>query len=149
MDEINLHFNQAIFPRITSAHNLLAAMIDNHIHWGNALDIDPRRIAWRRADSDMNDRALREIVVGMGGPANGFVRQDAFDINGGFRGDGGVLPQRDDRGTGRTARPHDRRPDQGQTPVTASDLKASGAMAALLLRALQPNSCRRWKAAPR
>ena len=67
------------FSRHHRAHNLLAAMLDNHIHWGNALDIDTRRVAWRRA-LDMNDRALRDIVVGLGGPANGFVREDGFDI---------------------------------------------------------------------
>jgi formate--tetrahydrofolate ligase len=78
MDEINLHFT-GDFHAITSAHNLLTAMIDNHIHWGNALEIDARRVVWRRA-LDMNDRALREIVVGMGGPANGFVREDGFEI---------------------------------------------------------------------
>ena len=78
MDEINLHFT-GDFHAITSAHNLLAAMIDNHIYWGNALDIDPRRIVWRRA-LDMNDRALRETVVGLGGAANGFPREDGFDI---------------------------------------------------------------------
>src|ERR1700689_3428605 len=78
MEDINLHFT-GDFHAITSAHNLLSALIDNHIYWGNALDIDTRRIVWGRA-LDMNDRALREIVVGMGGPANGFVRQDAFDI---------------------------------------------------------------------
>src|SRR5579862_9079721 len=74
MDEINLHFT-GDFHAITSANNLLAALIDNHIHWGNTLGIDTRRIVWRRA-LDMNDRALREIVVGMGGPADGFVRQE-------------------------------------------------------------------------
>ena len=78
MDEINLHFT-GDFHAITSAHNLLAAMLDNHVYWGNALDIDARRVAWRRA-LDMNDRALREIVVGLGGPANGFPREDGFDI---------------------------------------------------------------------
>ena len=75
---INLHFT-GDFHAITSAHNLLAAMIDNHIYWGNALGIDPRRVAWRRV-LDMNDRALREIVVGLGGAANGFPREDGFDI---------------------------------------------------------------------
>ena len=78
MDEINLHFT-GDFHAITSAHNLLAAMIDNHMYWGNALGLDQRRIAWRRA-LDMNDRALREIVVGLGGGANGFAREDGFDI---------------------------------------------------------------------
>ena len=78
MDAINLHFT-GDFHAITSAHNLLAAMVDNHIYWGNALGLDPRRIAWRRA-LDMNDRALRQTVVGLGGPGNGFPREDGFDI---------------------------------------------------------------------
>ena len=77
MDEINLHFT-GDFHAITSAHNLLAAMVDNHMYWGNALGLDQRRIAWRRV-LDMNDRALREIVVGLG-PGNGFPREDGFDI---------------------------------------------------------------------
>ena len=78
MDEINLHFT-GDFHAITAAHNLLAAMIDNHIYWGNALEIDPRRIVWRRA-LDVNDRALRETVASLGGVANGFPREDGFDI---------------------------------------------------------------------
>ena len=78
MEDINLHFT-GDFSAIALANNLLAAMIDNHINHGNALDIDPRRITWKRV-VDMNDRALRDIVVGMGGTANGFVRQDGFDI---------------------------------------------------------------------
>ena len=78
MDAINLHFT-GDFHAITSAHNLLAAMIDNHVYWGNALGLDLRRIAWKRA-LDMNDRALRETVVGLGGTANGFPREDGFDI---------------------------------------------------------------------
>ena len=78
MEDINLHFT-GDFSAIALANNLLAAMIDNHINHGNTLDIDPRRITWKRV-VDMNDRALRDIVVGMGGTANGFVRQDGFDI---------------------------------------------------------------------
>ena len=78
MDEINLHFT-GDFHAITAANNLLAAMIDNHIYWGNALDIDPRRIVWRRA-LDVNDRALRQTVASLGGVANGFPREDGFDI---------------------------------------------------------------------
>src|SRR3989338_3804932 len=78
MEDINLHFT-GDFGAIALANNLLAALIDNHIHHGNELRIDPRRIAWRRV-VDMNDRALREIVVSLGGPANGFPRQDGFDI---------------------------------------------------------------------
>src|SRR6185312_5319681 len=78
MDQINLHFT-GDFHAITSANNLLAAMIDNSIYWGNPLNIDERRISWRRC-MDMNDRALRSIVGSLGGVANGFPREDGFDI---------------------------------------------------------------------
>src|SRR6185503_17570111 len=78
MEDINLHFT-GDFNAIQLANNLLAAMVDNHIHHGNALDIDVRRITWKRV-LDMNDRALRDITVGLGGPANGFPREDGFDI---------------------------------------------------------------------
>ena len=78
MEDINLHFT-GDFHAIGAAHNLLSALIDNHIHHGNALNIDPRLVAWKRV-VDMNDRALRDIVVGLGGPANGFSREDGYDI---------------------------------------------------------------------
>ncbi|MFG1359066.1 formate--tetrahydrofolate ligase [Xanthobacter pseudotagetidis] len=78
MQDINLHFTGDLHA-ISSAHNLLSALIDNHVYWGNALEIDTRRIAWRRV-MDLNDRALRHITVGLGGPANGFPREDGFDI---------------------------------------------------------------------
>ena len=78
MEDINLHFT-GDFHAITSAHNLLSALIDNHIYWGNALGIDSRRVAWRRV-MDMNDRALREIVCSLGGVANGYPREAGFDI---------------------------------------------------------------------
>src|SRR5512136_161258 len=78
MEDINLHFT-GDFHAITSANNLLAAMVDNHIYWGNALNIDQRRVTWRRV-MDMNDRALRSIVSSLGGVANGFPREDGFDI---------------------------------------------------------------------
>src|SRR5512145_2043556 len=78
MEDINLHFT-GDFHAIGTANNLLAAMVDNHIYWGNALGIDPRRVAWRRV-LDMNDRALRSIVSSLGGVANGFPREDGFDI---------------------------------------------------------------------
>ena len=78
MEDINLHFT-GDFHAITSANNLLAAMLDNHLHWGNALGLDPRRFSWRRC-LDMNDRALRDVVTGLGGAANGFPREDGFDI---------------------------------------------------------------------
>src|SRR6202034_929945 len=79
MDQINLHFT-GDFHAITSANNLLAAMIDNHIYWGNALGIDARRVSWR-GGLDMKDRALRQIVSSLGGVANGFPREDGFDIS--------------------------------------------------------------------
>ena len=78
MEDMNLHFT-GDFHAITSAHNLLSAMIDNHIYWGNALEIDQRRVVWRRV-LDMNDRALRDVVTSLGGVANGFPRQTGFDI---------------------------------------------------------------------
>ena len=78
MEEINLHFNGDIHA-ITTANNALSAMIDNHLHQGNALQIDPRRITWKRA-MDMNDRALRHITIGLGGPGQGVPREDGFDI---------------------------------------------------------------------
>ena len=138
MEDINLHFT-GDFHAIGVAHNLLSAMIDNHIHHGNALDIDSRRIRWKRV-MDMNDRALRDITVGMGGPANGYVREDGFDIvvasevmailclatN---RAD---LKER----LGRIIIGYKK---DGTTPVYAADLKAHGAMAALLKDAFKPN----------
>ena len=78
MEQINLHFT-GDFHAITSAHNLLSALIDNHIYWGNKLNIDVRRVVWNRV-MDMNDRSLRSIVVDLGGVANGYPRQDGFDI---------------------------------------------------------------------
>ncbi len=78
MEDMNLHFT-GDFHAITSAHNLLSAMIDNHIYWGNALEIDTRRVVWRRV-MDMNDRALRQITASLGGVANGFPREAGFDI---------------------------------------------------------------------
>ena len=78
MEDINLHFT-GDFHAITSANNALAALLDNHIHQGNELNIDPRRIVWKRV-LDLNDRALRNVIVGLGGPANGVPREDGFDI---------------------------------------------------------------------
>jgi formate--tetrahydrofolate ligase len=137
MEDINLHFT-GDFHAITSAHNLLAAMIDNHVHWGNALDIDVRRIVWRRV-LDMNDRALRDIAQSLGGPANGYPRESGFDITVASEvmailclADG--LEDLEAR-LGRivVAYTRDRR------PVTARDLKADGAMAVLLAQAIKPN----------
>jgi len=137
MEDINLHFT-GDFHAITSAHNLLAAMIDNHIHWGNTLDIDVRRIVWRRA-LDMNDRALRDIAQSLGGPANGYPRESGFDITVASEVMA-ILCLADDLADlearlGRIVIGYtsDRR------VVTARDLKADGAMAVLLAQAIKPN----------
>ncbi|MBQ6075018.1 MAG: formate--tetrahydrofolate ligase [Lachnospiraceae bacterium] len=137
MEDINLHFT-GDFHAIGAANNLLAAMIDNHIHQGNALRIDARRITWKRA-VDMNDRALREIVVSLGGKANGFPRQDGFDITVAseimailcLASDITDLKAR----LARIVIGY----DLDDRPVTAGDLHAQGAMAALLKDALKPN----------
>ncbi|MDA1342992.1 MAG: formate--tetrahydrofolate ligase [Proteobacteria bacterium] len=138
MEDINLHFT-GDFHAIGVAHNLLAALIDNHITQGNALGIDPRRIQWKRV-VDMNDRALRKIIVGLGGTGNGYAREDGFDIvvasevmailclaTG--RAD---LKER----LGRIVIGYKA---DGKTAVYASDLNAHGAMAALLKDAIKPN----------
>ncbi|MGR8952432.1 MAG: formate--tetrahydrofolate ligase [Gammaproteobacteria bacterium] len=138
MEDINLHFT-GDFHAIGVAHNLLSALIDNHINHGNALGIDPRRIQWKRV-VDMNDRALRHIVVGMGGPANGFLREDGYDIVvasevmailclATSRAD---LKER----LGRIVIGYK---TDNKTPVYARDLNAHGAMAALLKDAIKPN----------
>lgn len=137
MEEINLHFTGDIHA-IGSANNLLAAMVDNHLYWGNALNIDPRRVTWRRA-MDMNDRALRDLVIGLGGPQNGFARESQFDITSAsevmaafcLATDLGDLERRlGNMIVGQTYK---------REPVRASDLKADGAMAVLLKNAIQPN----------
>ena len=137
MDEINLHFT-GDFHAISTAHNLLSAMLDNHVYWGNALDIDPRRVAWRRA-IDMNDRALREITVGLGGVANGFPRTDGFDITVASEVMAVFCLSRSmeelEERLGRIIVAETR----ARKPVYARDLKAPPAMAALLLRAMEPN----------
>jgi len=137
MDEINLHFT-GDFHAITSAHNLLAAMIDNHIYWGNALDIDERRIVWRRA-LDMNDRALRNTVVSLGGITNGFPREDGFDITVASEVMAVFCLARDlsdlEARLGQMVVAYSR----DKKPVTAADIKASGAMTVLLKDALRPN----------
>ena len=137
MEDINLHFT-GDFHAITSANNLLAAMLDNHIYWGNELGLDARRISWRRA-IDMNDRALRGINSSLGGVANGFPREDGFDITVASEVMAVFclardLPDLQER-LGRMV--------VGQTrdgrQITAADLKADGAMAALLRDAFAPN----------
>jgi formate--tetrahydrofolate ligase len=137
MEDINLHFT-GDFHAITSAHNLLAALIDNHIYWGNALGIDSRRVAWRRV-MDMNDRALRSIVSSLGGVANGYPREAGFDITVAseimaifcLAKDLDDLKER--IGNIIVAYTRDRK------PVRARDLKAHGAMTVLLKEALSPN----------
>ena len=137
MEDINLHFT-GDFSAIALAHNLLAALIDNHIHHGNELDIDVRRIVWKRV-MDMNDRALRDITVSLGGPSNGHPREDGFDI---------VVASEvmailclstslDDlkKRLGNIVVAYTR----GQKPVLARDLNAHGAMTVLLRDALAPN----------
>lgn len=137
MEEMNLHFT-GDFHAITSAHNLLSAMIDNHIYWGNELEIDARRVVWRRV-MDMNDRALRDIVVSLGGVANGFPRQTGFDITVAsevmailcLAKDLDDLQQR--LGSIVVAYRRDK------TPIYCRDIKADGAMTVLLKDAMQPN----------
>ena len=137
MEDINLHFT-GDFHAITSANNLLAALLDNHIYWGNALNIDQRRVTWRRV-MDMNDRALRQIVGSLGGVANGFPREDGFDITVAsevmaifcLAKDLNDLKER--LGNIVIAYTRDRK------PVRARDIKAHGAMTALLKDAIAPN----------
>jgi formate--tetrahydrofolate ligase len=137
MDEINLHFT-GDFHAITSAANLLAAMLDNHLYWGNALGIDPRRVTWRRA-LDMNDRALRNIVDGLGGVANGVPREDGFDITVASEVMAVFCLARDlDDLQDRLGRMIVASRRDGSF-VTARDIKADGAMAALLRDAMMPN----------
>ncbi len=137
MEDINLHFT-GDFHAITAAHNLLAALIDNHIYWGNALDFDLRRIAWRRV-VDMNDRALREIVGSLGGVSNGFPRETGFDITVASEVMAILCLAEDladlEARLGAIIVGYRR----DKTPIFARDLKADGAMAVLLKDALQPN----------
>jgi formate--tetrahydrofolate ligase len=137
MEDINLHFT-GDFHAIGAANNLLAAMIDNHVYWGNKLDIDTRRVTWRRA-VDMNDRALRSIVSSLGGAANGFPREAGFDITVAsevmaifcLASDLADLQRR--LGQIQIGQTRDKK------PVTAKELSAAGSMAALLKDALAPN----------
>jgi formate--tetrahydrofolate ligase len=137
MEDMNLHFT-GDFHAITSAHNLLSAMIDNHIYWGNELEIDQRRVVWRRV-VDMNDRALRDIVTSLGGVTNGFPRQSGFDITVAsevmailcLSNDLEDLQNR--LGSIIVAYRRDR------TPIYCRDIKADGAMTVLLQQAMQPN----------
>jgi len=137
MEDINLHFT-GDFHAITSAHNLLSALIDNHIYWGNPLGIDSRRVAWRRV-IDMNDRALREIVCSLGGATNGYAREAGFDITVAsevmaiFCLAKDLDDLRERLGNVIVAYTRDRKPIRGR------DIKAHGAMTALLKEAIAPN----------
>ena len=137
MEDINLHFT-GDFHAITSAHNLLAALLDNHIYWGNKLGIDARRIAWRRV-MDMNDRALRSIVNSLGGTANGFPREDGFDITVASEIMAIFCLATDlkdlEKRIGNIVVAYTR----DKKPVFARDLKGDGAMTVLLKDALSPN----------
>ncbi|MVA72638.1 formate--tetrahydrofolate ligase [Agrobacterium vitis] len=137
MEDINLHFT-GDFHAITSAHNLLAAMIDNHIYWGNEQDLDLRRIAWRRV-VDMNDRALREMVGALGGVRNGFPRETGFDITVASEVMAILCLARDladlEERLGQIVIGYRR----DKTPVHARDIKAHQAMTVLLKEAMQPN----------
>ncbi len=137
MEDINLHFT-GDFHAIGAANNLCAAMLDNHIKQGNSLNIDPRRIVWKRV-VDMNDRQLREVVDGLGGIANGMPREDGFDITvasevmAAFCLASDLMDLRDRLGRMVIAYTYDRQ------PVTVADINAQGAMAALLKDAIKPN----------
>ena len=137
MEDINLHFT-GDFHAISMAHNLLAAALDNHLHHGNRLGIDPRRITWRRA-LDLNERALRDIIVGLGGIAHSVPRETGFEITAAsevmavFCLADSLADLRERLGRIVVASTHDRQ------PVTAADLKVHGAMTALLRDALAPN----------
>ena len=137
MEDMNLHFT-GDFHAITSAHNLLAAMLDNHIYWGNELDIDIRRVAFRRV-LDMNDRALREIVCNLGGVANGFPREAGFDITVASEVMAILCLATDladlERRLGDIIVAYRR----DRSPVFCRDIKADGAMTVLLQQAMQPN----------
>ncbi len=137
MEDINLHFT-GDFHAIGAANNLCAAMLDNHIKQGNSLNIDPRRIVWKRV-VDMNDRQLRQVVDGLGGIANGMPREDGFDITvasevmAAFCLASDLMDLRDRLGRMVIAYTYDRQ------PVTVADINAQGAMAALLKDAIKPN----------
>jgi len=146
MEQINLHFT-GDFHAISAAHNLLSAMLDNHIYWGNALGIDTRRITWRRA-IDMNDRSLRDLVSSLGGVSNGFPREDGFDITvasevmAAFCLAESLADLEARLARIIVAETRDRK------PVTAADLKANGAMTVLLKDALQPNLVQTLEGSP-
>ncbi len=137
MEDMNLHFT-GDFHAITSAHNLLSAMIDNHIYWGNALEIDQRRVTWRRV-MDMNDRALRDVVTSLGGVSNGAPRQTGFDITVASEVMAILCLSKDladlEKRLGDIIVAYRR----DKSPIYARDIKADGAMTVLLQQAMQPN----------
>src|ERR1700681_1606290 len=137
MEDINLHFT-GDFHAIGAAHNLLSALIDNHIYWGNALGIDGRRVAWRRA-IDMNDRSLRQIVSSLGGVANGFPREDGFDITVASEVMAIFCLARDLDDLKKRLSNIVVGYTRDRKPVRAGELKAQGPMTALLKEALAPN----------
>ena len=137
MEDINLHFT-GDFHAITSAHNLLAAMLDNHLHQGNALDIDPKKVVWRRV-LDMNDRSLRNVIVGLGGKPDGFVRQTGFDITVASEIMAILCLATSISDLKERLSKMVVAYNKSGEVVTAGDLEATGAMALLLKDAIQPN----------
>ena len=137
MEDINLHFT-GDFHAITSAHNLLSAMIDNHIYWGNAQNIDTRRVVWRRV-MDMNDRALREIVCSLGGVANGYPREAGFDITVASEVMAILCLANDLKDLEKRLGDIIIAYRRDKTPVLCRDIKADGAMSVLLAQAMLPN----------
>jgi formate--tetrahydrofolate ligase len=137
MEEMNLHFT-GDFHAITSAHNLLSAMIDNHIYWGNELQIDERRVVWRRV-LDMNDRALRDVVTSLGGVANGFPRQTGFDITVASEVMAILCLANDLEDLQRRLGDMIVAYRRDKSAITCRDIKADGAMTVLLKDAMQPN----------
>jgi len=137
MEEINLHFTGDIHA-VETAHNLLAALLDNHLHQGNPLKIDPREITWRRA-MDMNERALRNVVIGLGGRANGFPRESGFDITVASEVMAILCLSKDLADLKERLSKVVVGYDESGNMITAGDLKAHGAMAALLKEAINPN----------
>ena len=134
---MNLHFT-GDFHAITSAHSLLSAMIDNHIYWGNALEIDTRRVVWRRV-VDMNDRALRQITASLGGVANGFPREAGFDITVASEVMAILCLAKDLQDLQKRLGDMIVAYRRDRSPVFARDIKADGAMTVLLKDAMQPN----------
>ncbi|MHB8798469.1 MAG: formate--tetrahydrofolate ligase [Thermoanaerobaculia bacterium] len=145
-DDINLHFT-GDFHAVTSSHNLLAALLDNHVHHGNRLDIDPRRVFWRRV-LDMNDRALRDVVIGLGGVLQGVPRETGFDITPASEVMAALCLAEDAEDLRTRLSRMVVALTFGKEPVTAGDLKATGAMLALLRDAIHPNLVRTGEGVP-